>query len=117
MFDPGEEHAIFSTVAKHLNKRMEFPSEDDLSAAAFSLLRLPITYNFHPIKIVDGKLGDYETKAKLTFNDVNYIVNVCLNSTYSIFESGMFGEPSDTDSSLETTHYAIAIEWLEAAET
>ena len=100
-----------------MNKRMEFPWEDDLSAAAFSLLRLPITYNFHPIKIVDGKLGNYETSAKLTFNDVNYIVDVCLNSTYSIFESGMFGEPPDLNDSLETIHYALAIEWLEAAET
>ena len=95
---------------------MELPWEEDQSAAAFSLLVLPITYNFHPIEIVDGRLGKYNTNIKLNYADTDYIVNICLNSTHSIFESGVFGEPYHTTPSPETTHYATAIEWLEAAE-
>ena len=95
---------------------MELPGEEDVSAVAFSLLILPITYNFHPVTIVDGKLGNYETNVMLTFDDINYIVNVCLNSTYSIFESGLFGDPYHSNPYPQVTHYAIAIEWLEAAE-
>ena len=53
---------------------MELPGEEDVSAVAFSLLILPITYNFHPVTIVDGKLGNYETNVMLTFDDINYIV-------------------------------------------
>ena len=116
LFNIGKEHVVFQTVAKHLNKRMELPWEEDVSAVAFSLLILPITYNFHPILIADGKLGNYETNVKLNFDDIIYIVNICLNSTHSIFESGVFGEPYHSNPSPETTHYAIAIEWFEAAE-
>ena len=95
---------------------MELPWEEDVSAVAFSLLILPITYNFHPIRIVDGKLGNHETNVKLTFDDINYIVNVCLDSKHSIFESGLFGDPHHSNPYPEVTHYAIAIEWLEPAE-
>ena len=104
-------------VAKHLDQKIEFPWEEDVSAAAFSLLLLPFTYGFHPIKLVDGKLGDdFESNVKLTYDDVIYIANVCLNSTHSIYESGIFGEPYQSIDASETRHYAIAIEWLEAAE-
>ena len=104
-------------VAKHLDQKIEFPWEEDVSAAAFSLLLLPFTYGFHPINLVDGKLGDeFKSNVKLTYDDVIYIVNVCLNSTYSIFESGILGEPYQSIDASETRHYAIAIEWLEAAE-
>ena len=109
---------------------MELPRDGDLSASAFSLLVLPITYNFHPIKIVDGILGKYETNVKLNYDDINYIVNICLHSTHSIFDNGDIvtsyvdmdmetpehGEPSYTSPSPKITHYAAAIEWLEGAE-
>ena len=96
--------------------KLKLPWKEDVNAAAFSLLFLPLTYNFHPIDMVDGKLGNYYTDARLTFDDVIYITKVCLNSTYSIFKSGIFGEPYRVVARKWTTHYAIAIEWMEAAE-
>ena len=96
---------------------MELPWEEDVSATAFSLLILPLTYRFHPIDLIDGKLGESNvSNVKLTFDDVIHIVNVCLNSTHSVFESGVFGEPYQSNYAEETKHYAIAIEWVEAAE-
>ena len=100
-----------------MENKLEFPWEDDVSAASFSLLLLPFTYDFHPISMVDGKLGiNPDAKIKLTYDDVIHIVDVCLNSTHSILESGIFGPPYQSPEYLETKHYAIAIEWLEAAE-
>ena len=69
--------------------------------------------------MVDGNLGiNSDIEIKLTYDDVIYIVDVCLNSTHSILQSGIFGPPYHPPESwsLETKHYAIAIEWLEAAE-
>ena len=104
-------------VSKHVDKRMELPWEEDVSATAFSLLILPLTYRFHPIDLIDGKLGESDaSNVKLTFDDVILIVNVSLNSTHSVFESGVFGEPYQSNYVEETKHYAIAIEWVEAAE-
>ena len=93
----------------------QFPTDDDLSGAAFSLLILPITYRFHPIHLVDGKLGTHETDAFLTFDDVNHIVQECLSSNKPLFI------PKDYHNSKFTVkkdvkHYATAIEWMEAAE-
>ena len=93
---------------------LEFPWEEDVKAAAYSLLFLPLTYNFHPIVMVDGQHGSYYTNDRLRFDDVTYITRVCLNSTYSIFESGIVGDPYRVRK--PTTHYAMAIEWTEAAE-
>ena len=113
----GKQSIIYSTVKKHLEKRLEFPWEDDLSGVAFSLIILAFTYDFHPITIVDGNFGNnHKTKNKLTYDDVNHIVDVCLNSTHSVFDSGIFGEPYVSNPAPETKHYALAIEWLEAAE-
>ena len=96
---------------------MELPWEEDVAAVAFSLLILAFTYGFAPIDLIDGKLGENdETNVKLTYEDVMYITDVCLNSTHSIFESGVFGEPYQSNYVKGTKHYALAIEWLEAAE-
>ena len=119
----GNKNLIFSLVGKHLNMRLMLPWEEDVNAAAFSLLFLPLTYNFHPIDMVNGKLGNIAINSRLTFDDVIYITKVCRNSTHSIFESGIFGDLTgpdwNTDRKVDrkpTTHYAIAIEWMEAAE-
>ena len=95
---------------------MEVASEEDVSAVAFSLIVLAVTYRFHPIEIADGKLGNDKTDIRLTFDDITYIANICLNSTHSVFESGLFAVSTHSNTNPKTKHYAMAIEWLEAAE-
>ena len=69
-------NVILTVTRQFLRRGNQFPTDDDLSGAAFSLLILPITYKFHPIHLVDGKLGTHETDAFLTFDDVNHIVSL-----------------------------------------
>ena len=107
---------MLSMVTEHINQGMELPNNDDLSGAMFSLLILQLTYRIHPIELVDGKLGHRETNASLTFDEITHIIKECLSSTkpFSILKPPtLFGFPS---AHRETKHYAIAIEWMEAAE-
>ena len=93
----------------------QFPTEDDLSGVAYSLLILPITYRFHPIHIVDGKLGTRGTDAFLTFDDVNYIVQECLSLNKPLFiPMDYYNSKSMVNNDVK--HFATAIEWMEAAE-
>ena len=97
---------------------MIFPTKNDVVGATFSLMILALTYRFHPIDLVDGKIGYRQTNARLTFGDVKHVVNECIRSKKSLFDSGMIETMEETHyaTSKEATHYAIAIEWLEAAE-
>ena len=93
---------------------MELPNAKDLSGTTFSLWVLPLTYRFHPIKLVDGILDNRQTNATLQFEDIIHISQECFSSHTSLF--------LDTKRSYfknaRTMHlrYAVAIEWLEAAE-
>ena len=86
----------------------------DVSGATRSLLILALTYRLHPIELADGKLGCHQTDAKLSFDDVKHISNECLRSKASLFDAGTTENPDWNIKN--TTHYAIAIEWMEAAE-
>ena len=106
--------AVISVTNKYLANGMELPNFHDLSGAAFSLMILPITYNFHPIKLVDGKIGKRHTHARLNYQDAKYIAEECLTSTKSLFldtRKSYFKHKTD-----QIKHYAVAIEWMEAAE-
>jgi hypothetical protein len=105
-------------IQKHIDDRMVFPTKNDVVGATFSLMILALTYRFHPIDLVGGKLGCQKTNARLTFDDVQHVVKECIRSKHSLFDSGMIETMEETDYATlkEATHYAIAIEWLEAAE-
>ena len=112
-----------SITRKYLKSGNELPIEDDLSGAAFSLLILPITYQFHPILLADGILGTRETNARLGIGDVLLIAQKCrLNNKplfipTDYFESASTGEDNlDNQYEKGVKHYAVVIEWLEAAE-
>lgn len=109
------ENIILSVTRQFLREGNQFPFDDDLSGAAFSLLILPITYRFHPIELVDGKLGTRETDAFLTFDDVNHIVQECLSLNKPFFIP-MNYHKSKFMVKNDVKHYATAIEWMEAAE-
>ena len=110
------ESIILSVTRQFLREGNQFPFDDDLSGAALSLLILPITYRFHPIELVDGKLGTRETDAFLTFDDVNHIVQECLSLNKPLFIP-MNYHKSKFMVKNDVKHYATAIEWMEAAES
>ena len=93
-----------------------FPTTEDVSGAAFSLMVLSLTYRFHPIYLVDGRLGQQDTDARLTIEDVKHIIHECLQSKQSLFDSGQIGDSTSSNRTKNVTHYALAIEWTEAAE-
>ena len=93
---------------------MELPNSNDLSGAAFSLMILPITYNFHPINLIDGKIGERNTNARLKYVDAIFLAEECLSSTESLFlDTRKTYFQNNTN---KTKHFAMAIEWMEAAE-
>ena len=99
-----------------VSEDLMFPTKEDVSGAIFSLMVLSLTYRFHPIKLVDGQLGDIETQARLSIEDVMHIINECLESKQSLFDSGQLGDSGKSNETRNITHYALAIEWTEAAE-
>ena len=114
---------MLSITRRYLKRGNELPIEDDLSGAAFSLLILPITYQFHPIQIADGILGTRATKARLGISDVLHIVQECLSNNKPLFiPTDYFDSASTREQSLDSQHkkdvkhYAAVIEWIEAAE-
>ena len=66
--------------------------------------------------LADGQLGTYQSNARLTIDDVTDIFKICIDSKTSLFDSGNIGNPATVKDTTKTTHYATAIEWLEAAE-
>ena len=105
-----------------LLKGNTMPSKKDLSGAVFPLLVLPITYKFHPIKLVDGILGTRETNARLSFDDVLHISRECLSSNTPFliptdYYNTAWSKPNfSSQRNSHLTHYAAIIEWMEAAE-
>ena len=93
---------------------MELPIRNDLLGATFSLWILPLTYRFHPIDLVDGKLRERRTNARISFEDVLHIVDECYASKTSVFLDTKRSYFQDVKN--EQPNYAVAIEWLEAAE-
>ena len=93
---------------------MELPTRNDLLGATFSLWILPLTYRFHPIELVDGKLGERQTNARLLFEDVLHVAEECYSSETSVFldTRRSYFENAKSDK----PNYAVAIEWMEAAE-
>ena len=106
--------AIISLIDEYLGNGMELPNFDDLSGAAFSLMILPVTYNFHPIKLTEGKIGQRDTNARLKYQDAIYIAEQCLTSTKSLFLDTRKSYFKNETNKIK--HYAMAIEWMEAAE-
>ena len=111
----GEENHILSRIQAHINEILVFPTKDDVVGATLSLMVLALTYRIHPIELVDGKLGKYrQTNSRLSFDDIKHIYEECLRSKSSFFDSGQIGRPDYEGK--EIYHYAVAIEWMEAAE-
>ena len=93
---------------------MELPTRNDLLGATFSLWILPLTYRFHPIEMVDGNLNGHDTNAKIMFEDILHIADECYSSKTSVFldtKRSYFQNTKNCQS-----NYAVAIEWMEAAE-
>ena len=93
---------------------MELPIRNDLLGATFSLWILPLTYRFHPIELVDGKLKARQTNARLLFEDVLHVADECYSSETSVFLDTRRTYFQDAKS--DKPNYAVAIEWMEAAE-
>ena len=101
---------------RFINKRLRFPTTDDVTASIYALLILGLTYRIHPIEFANGQLGNYQTKARLTFDDVTDIIHECNNSKQSLFEFENTANEEISNDIMKTTHYATTIEWLEAAK-
>ena len=111
----GEENHILSRIQAHINESLVFPTKDDVIGATLSLMVLSLTYRIHPLELVDGKLGAHrQTNTKLSFDDIKHIYQECLRSKSSFFDSGQVGRPDYDGKGIY--HYAVAIEWMEAAE-
>ena len=93
---------------------MELPIRNDLLGATFSLWILPLTYRFHPIELVDGKLGARQTNAKILLEDVLHVADECYSSETSVFLDTR--RTYFQDAKNDKPNYAVAIEWMEAAE-
>ena len=93
---------------------MRLPKYEDVSGAAFSLLILSITYRFNPIKLADGKILHRQTNARLGIEDAIDVYRECLSSSRSLFLDTTKSYFENKTSQMK--HYALAIEWLEAAE-
>ena len=113
-FGLGWETSVMPMIGKHMNKGMELPTKNDLLGATFSLWILPLTYRFHPIELVDGKLKGHVTNARLDFDDIIHISQECFSSTKSLFLDTHRSYFKKAESNY--IHYAVAIEWMEAAE-
>ena len=81
----------------------ELPTKLDVSGVVFSLVTIQYTYKIPVIDLAKGKVGKKATKATLTITDIEHIVQEILEDHLS--PSREVGKD-----------YAIAIEWLEAAE-
>ena len=110
----SEENPIRSVVKKHMSEGMEFPGKNDLSGATFSLWILPLMYRFHPIELVDGNIGGIQTNAKLNFDDIIHVSDECIQSRKSLFLDTKRSYFKNVKSN--NLNYAVAIEWIEAAE-
>lgn len=108
------EDEIIRLTQDHMNRGMELPTRNDLLGAVFSLWILPLIYRFHPIEIVDGKLGERRTNSRIMFEDILLIADECLSSKSSIFLDTKRSYFQDFTN--DGPNYAVAIEWLEAAE-
>ena len=94
-----------------------FPTDDDVTGITLSLIVIALTYRLHPIELVDGKLGKSHISGnRISFEDVEHIYKECLHTKGSFFDSGQIGNPNPSNDTKKMTHYAAAIEWLEAAE-
>ena len=93
---------------------MRLPKDEDVSGAAFSLLILPITYRFHPIQLTEGKILHRQTNARLSIEGSIDVAQECLLSSRSLFlDTTKYYFENKTS---QMKHYALAIEWMEAAE-
>ena len=112
----GIENHIISRIQPLIQENLVFPTADDVSGVTLSLIVIALTYRLHPIELVDVKLGKHEIVGnRLSFEDINDIYAECLRTKSSFFNSGQIGKEQE-DGVKETIHYAVAIEWMEAAE-
>ena len=97
-----ENSEILSMVRDHIIGNMEWPSKSDVAGAVFSLVTIQYTYKIPVVDFVKGKIGKRNTKATLTIDDIEHIVQGRMQDNKS-HSHILFGN-----------NYAIAIEWLEA---
>ena len=113
----GEENYILSRIRPLIKDNLVFPTDDDVTGITLSLIVIALTYRFHPIELVDGKLGNLHNSAsQISFEDIQDIYTECLRTKGSFFDSGQIGNPNPSNDTKEMIHYAAAIEWMEAAE-
>ena len=94
-----------------------FPTNDDVSGVTLSLIVIALTYRYHPIELVDTKSDQFHMKNdQLSFEDIKHIYKECIASQNSLFDSGQIGNPIRSNDTKKIFHYAVAIEWMEAAE-
>ena len=93
---------------------MELPTRNDLLGATFSLWILPLTYRFHPMDMVNGNLEGHQTNARINFDDILHVADECYYSRTSVFLDTKRSYFQDTKN--DQLNYAVAIEWVEAAE-
>ena len=82
--------------------------------SSIARLILPITYRFHPIKLADGKILHRQTNARLSIEDAIDVSQECLSSSRSLFLDTTKSYFENRTSQMK--YYALAIEWMEAAE-
>ena len=81
-----------------------WPTDADLSDATFSLAITQFTYWIPTIKLVNGKIGTHQSKARLTLEGINHIISDLLLGNMSFFhEKGV-------------KDFAPGIDWIEAVE-
>ena len=80
----------------------EWPTKLDVAGAVFALFTIQYTYKLPVIDIARGMLGNRQTLARLTIEDIKHMVVKRLEDQYTI-------------SHFPGKDYALAIEWVEGA--
>ena len=110
----GEENYILSRIQPLIKENLVFPTDDDVSGVTLSLIMIALTYRLHPIELVDGKIGKFhKVLNRISFEDIKHVYSECLRTNTSFFNSGSSNSSNVTK---EMVHYAVRIEWMEAAE-
>ena len=113
----GEQTYVLSRIQHLLKDNLVFPTDDNVSESKLSLIVIALTYRLHPIEIVDGKVGNFHISTnRLSFEDIKHIYTECLRTGVSFFDSEPIANPNSSTYPKEIIHYALAIEWMEAAE-
>ena len=83
-------------------KGIDFPTKQDVSGSVHSLFSIQYTYRIPLANLAKGILGNRQTFAFLTAQDINEIVRNRMNDSKSI-------------TNYAQKDYALSIEWMEGA--